>query len=265
MGDAVRAEVSQHVATVVFDRPDRGNAFTLEMIDAFRETLARISGDPEIRAVVLTGTGRSFSTGADFTAMPAIAARSGLSGVLGIQRAIESLYDAFLAVDRLQVPTIAAVNGHAVGGGLGIALLCDIRIVAERAKIGANFSRLGIHPGMAISHLLPAAIGFEAAAELLYTGRLVRGAEAVELGLARRALPADQVLPAAVELAAEIAAAAPLAVQAIKRTLRGASRANLSEVLRNEAQSQALLMQSADAQEGIRAMLEKREPTFRGE
>lgn len=260
---AVRTLLDDHVATLVLDGPGRGNAFSVEMMDDFAAAVSAVGRDPNVRAVVITGTGDAFSTGADFAAMPAFAAESG-RGSLGVHAAIERIYSAFLAVDRLEVPTIAAVNGHAVGGGFGVALLCDIRIVSETGKIGANFVKLGIHPGMAISHLLPAAVGYEVAAELLYTGRLVQGPEAVSLGLARRCVPRDEVLPVAQALAAQIAAAAPLAVRATKKTLRNAARAQLSAHLHTEALAQALLMQSEDAKEGIDAMLTRRSPTFKG-
>jgi len=260
---SVHTEVDNHVATLTLDGSGRGNAFTVDMMEDFSSAVTAVGRDPDVRCVVITGTGNAFSTGADFAAMPAFAAESG-RGSLGVHSAIERIYAAFLAVDRLAVPSIAAVNGHAVGGGFGVALLCDIRFVSERGKIGANFVKLGIHPGMAISHLLPEAVGYEVAAELLFTGRLVRGAEAVELGLARKCLPADEVLPAAQALAGQIAAAAPLAVQFTKRTLRNSARRGLPEHLHTEAIAQALLMQSEDAQEGIEAMLTKREPKFRG-
>lgn len=264
MSDAVRVERDGAVATVVLARPERRNALSLDMVHTFEEVVRGLAEERELRAVVLTGAGRAFCAGADFTALGALAAQSGLEGPLAMHAAIERLYRAFLALDELGVPLIAAVNGAAVGGGLGIALLCDIRIVAEDAKIGANFSQLGFHSGMGITALLPAAIGYEAAAELLFTGALIRGREAVALGLARRALPADEVLPAAVALAQQIAESAPLAVRWMKRTLRTAARRDLPEALRAEAMAQALLLQSGDAQRGVGAMLSKKKPRFKG-
>jgi enoyl-CoA hydratase/carnithine racemase len=234
------------------------------MLEAFRDGVGGLQAHPEVRAVVVTGAGKGFSSGADFTALGAWIGQSELSGPLAVHNAIEMLYEAFLILHRLEVPTIAAINGAAVGGGLGLALLCDIRIIAEDAKIGGNFARLGIHPGMAISQLLPAAVGYEAAAELLFTGRLVRGKEAVEMGLARRAVPRDQVLTEAHALAAEIAMAAPLAVRWIKRTLRNVAGRDLDATLQAESMAQTLLMQSKDAQEGIQASMARRDPQFKG-
>lgn len=264
MSDAVLTEVRGHVGVVTFNRPDKRNPMSLEMIDALPPALDALASSAEVRAIVVTGAGRSFSAGADFSAMAGLVARTGASGPAATRQAVRALYDAFVAIDRVEVPTVAAVNGAAVGGGLGIALLCDIRIVAADAKLGANFSRLGIHPGLGITKRLPAAVGYERAAELLFTGRLVTGEEAVRVGLALEAVPTEAVLPRAVALAEEIAAAAPLAVRRIKRTLRAAAGREFDDVLESEAFAQTLLAQTEDAGEGIAAMMAKRSPKFEG-
>ena len=264
MSESVLFERQDHVVTITLNRPERRNAMSVEMLEAFRDGVSALEGDADVRAVVVTGAGKGFSSGADFSALGTWIGQSDLDGPLAIHNAIEQLYEAFLVLDRLEAPTIAAINGAAVGGGLGLALLCDIRIIADDAKIGGNFARLGIHPGMAISQLLPAAVGYEAAAELLFTGRLITGSEAVDMGLARRAVPADQVLTEAQALATEIAAGAPLAVRWIKRTLRNVVGRNLDATLQAESMAQTLLMQSKDAQEGIQASMARRDPEFKG-
>ncbi len=264
MGDTVGLEVNDHIAVITLNRPDRRNAIDAEMVEAFNAVVQEIGAREDVRVVVVTGAGRSFCSGADFSALPALAQESGHTGILASHAAIESLYRGFLGLGELQVPTIAAINGACVGGGLGIALLCDIRIVAERAKIGANFSRLGIHPGMGITGRLPAAIGYQSAAMMLFTGELIRGEKAVELGLAWEALDFEEVLPRAMDLAAQIAEAAPLAVRCIKRTLRNTSGRNVDDVLALEAMAQALLSQSEDAAEGVAASMQSRTPRFRG-
>ncbi|MDP6933353.1 MAG: enoyl-CoA hydratase-related protein, partial [Myxococcota bacterium] len=220
--------------------------------------------DPQVRAVVVTGAGRSFCAGADFHTLLGLSEQTGLDGVLARRGAVEALYEGFLGLGRLEVPTIAAIQGAAVGGGLGIALQCDIRLVGEEAKIGANFVRLGIHSGLGISKLLPRAVGAQAAAEMLYTGRLIRGTEAAAMGLALRALPREDVLSAAMDLATEIAGSAPMAVRATKRSLRQTTDWDLEPTLRVEAMAQAMLMQSADAAEGVQAMMARRTPRFEG-
>jgi enoyl-CoA hydratase/carnithine racemase len=264
MSDAVLFERSGHVVTITLNRPERRNAMSVAMLEAFRDGVTELADDDDVRAIVVTGAGKGFSSGADFQALGAWIGQSDLSGPLAVNDAIGSLYEAFLVLDKMRVPTIAAINGAAVGGGLGLALLCDIRIIAEDAKIGGNFARLGIHPGMAISQLLPEAVGYETAAELLFTGRLIRGSEAVAKGLALRAVPKDEVLTEAQALAAEIAQSAPLAVRWIKRTLRNVTGRNLDRTLQAESMAQTLLMQSNDAQEGIKASLSRRLPEFEG-
>jgi enoyl-CoA hydratase len=238
---------------------------TPEMLDAFQAAVSEVEKNPEVRAVVLTGAGSAFCAGADFTLMPELLARTGLTGTIAFREAIPKLYGAFLTLDRLAVPTIAAVNGAAIGGGLGIALLCDMRIVSETAKLAVNFTRLGIAPGLGITALLPKAVGYERAAEMLFTGQTILGAQAASWGLAREAVPQEKVLPRALEIAEKVAAAAPLAVRQTKRTLRALSgRNDLSAALELEALAQTVLGTTDDASEGIRAMLEKRDPEFQG-
>jgi len=253
-----------HVATLTLNQPDKLNPMSPELIEDLPGVIAAIHANESVRAVVITGAGRAFSAGADFRTLSGLIEETGLEGIAGIHAGISQLYAAFLPIAEIEVPVIAAINGHAVGGGLGIALLADIRIVAEEAKIGANFARLGIHPGLGISHRLIRAVGHQAASELLFTGRLMRGREAAEMGLCLKALPAEEVLPAALVLAREIAGSAPLAVRAIKKTLRTAGEEDLHSVLQTEAMAQAILSQTADAAEGIQAQMARRTPEFEG-
>jgi enoyl-CoA hydratase/carnithine racemase len=174
------------------------------------------------------------------------------------------MYEPFLAVLDIEVPVIAAMNGHAVGGGFGLALLCDIRLACRSAKYGANFCRLGLAPGLGISYLLPRLVGASRAAELLYTGRLITGEEAVACGLASRALEADAVLPAALELASEIATSAPLAVRATKRSMADGLGWDARRAAWREAFAQAATVATEDFQEGVAALLDKRAPRFSG-
>jgi enoyl-CoA hydratase/carnithine racemase len=263
--DILLLEVSEEgIATLTLNEPDRRNPFSPALVDAFTERVAEIKSRKDIRVVVVTGAGKAFSAGADFATMPTLAARSGLDGILGIHAAIETLYAAFVSLDSIEVPTIAAVNGAAIGGGFGLALLCDVRFVATDAKLAVNFARLGIHSGLAITDLLPRAVGYSNAADLLLSGRRILGDEAVRMGFAREAVDADQVLPRALELAGEMAACAPLAVRSIKKTLRATTGRDLSPTLAKESMAQALLMQSKDAQEGIKAMMSRRPPEFEG-
>lgn len=262
MSDVVLTK-SGAIATLTLNNPERRNAMTTKMVETFPSLLADIAGDNAIRVAIITGAGKDFCSGADFSMIPNLSQKLG-GGADAASNAARLIYDTFLGLLDLPQPTIAAVNGAAVGGGLGIALACEIRVVANEAKLGANFSRLGIHPGMGISRILPAIIGPEAAAELLLTGELIDGAQAVRLGLARYAVPREQVLAQAQAVAQRIAAAAPLATRAIKQTLAAERKRLVTDVLDREAALQAQLSQSADAREGVMAMMQKREPDFKG-
>ncbi|HEX2485478.1 MAG TPA: enoyl-CoA hydratase/isomerase family protein, partial [Myxococcota bacterium] len=173
-------------------------------------------------------------------------------------------YEAFLDVTEVEVPTIAAMNGHAVGGGLGLALVCDLRVANREARYGANFARLGFHSGMAVSYLLPRLVGVPHALDLLLTGRLLSGSEAAAIGLVHEAVAADEVAAAARRRAEAIAEAAPLAVRGMKRSLYRGLGWDPREAARREAFAQAETLATEDAREGIRALLEKRAPVFRG-
>ena len=157
------------------------------------------------------------------------------------------------------------MNGAAIGAGLCVALACDLRIVARDAKLGLNFTRLGLHPGMAATWTLPRLVGGPRAAELLYTSRLLDGEEAAAMGLANRAVERDAVLPEALALAGEIATSAPLAVAGVKRALARSLDATLEDQLSFEAQEQAECFESRDVHEGLAAAREKRPPKFQGE
>ena len=212
MSDAVTYRRDGAVGVIQLNRPENRNSMTSELLDAFAAASEAARRDAEARCVVITGSGKSFSAGADFKAQIQRTAE----GRLPHERSY-AMYEPFLSVLDIEVPVIGALNGHTVGGGFGLSLMCDIRIAARGgAKYGANFCRLGLAPGMAISYLLPRLVGASMAAEMLYTGRLIEGAEMAEIGLASRALEPADVLPAALELAKEIAGTAPLAVKATK-------------------------------------------------
>jgi len=264
----VRVTRDADIVTVQFNDPDHLNAMTRAMGEAFRDSIAPLAGDDSIRAVVLTGEGRAFSAGGDLdmlrdkaeqgAAAPGIAWR-------GIRDEMSTFYRLFLTIRDVPCPTIAAINGHAIGAGFCVALGCDFRYVAAEAKLGLNFTRLGVHPGMGATWTLPRLVGPALAAELLYTSRTIGGEEAARIGLANRVLPAGEVLPEALVAAGEIASNAPLAVRATKRALRRSENASIEDQLQFEASEQARNFESADASEGITAIRERRPPKFAGE
>lgn len=259
MSDAVVFEVRGAVGVVTLNRPANRNSMTPELLSAFAEAVAMAQADASLRAVVITGTGSCFSAGADFRSIVQSQDASRAPG----ERSF-GIYEPFLSVLDLEVPVIAACNGHAVGGGFGLALLCDLRVGAREARFGANFTRLGLHPGMAISYLLPRLVGVSRAADLLFTGRLVHGDEAERIGILSTAVPAADVLPRALDVAQQICASAPIAVRMTKRTLYQGLNWSPREAARIEAFAQASTLQTADAEEGVAALLAKREPSFRG-
>jgi len=256
---AVRYERDADIGILTLDRPANRNSMTPELLDAFAAASAEARADTEARCVIVTGTGTSFSAGADFKAT---LQREG--DLRAPNEKSYAMYEPFLSLLDLDVPVIAALNGHAVGGGFGLALVCDIRIGAVDAKYGANFVRLGLAPGMAISYLLPRLVGVARANELLFTGRLVEGREAEALGILNHAVPADQVLPTARDIAATIARNAPLAVRATKRAIRRGLELHVRDAARAEAYAQAESLATEDAREGISALLAKRDPAFTG-
>ncbi|MFP6654766.1 MAG: enoyl-CoA hydratase/isomerase family protein [Myxococcota bacterium] len=266
--DLVRESRDGFIATLHFNDPDRLNAMTREMGEAFRRRVSDLAQDDSVRAVILTGVGRAFSAGGDLDMLQTQADRGAAEPGRAwreIRDEMSSFYRLFLSIREIPCPTIAAVNGHALGAGFCVALGCDFRYVAKEAKLGLNFTRIGIHPGMAATWTLPRLVGPAMAAELLYTSRMVDGTEAERIGLANRALPREDVLTQAKAAAEEIAINAPMAVRAVKRALRRTETASIEDQLQFEATEQARNFETSDAQEGIAAVRAKRAPNFRGE
>ncbi len=251
------------IATLTIDDPDRRNAMTAAMGAELSDRCDELAADPQLRAVVVTGTPPAFSAGGDLDMLEDLARRTREEG-FDATTTMRSFYARFLRVGDLPVPVIAAVNGHAVGAGLCVALAADLRIVAADAKVGLNFSRLGLHPGMGATWYLPRLLGAERAAAWLYTGALHDAGVAVAQGLALEAVEATEVLPRAVALAREIAAASPVVVRQLKRSLRLSPQLDRAASLEVEAAAQAASYGSADLAEGLAAARERRSPDFPG-
>ncbi len=256
--DAVTYAASGHLGTITLNRPDNRNSMTPELLDAFAAASAAARADQRIRCVIVTGTGSCFSSGADF--------KSNIQrdGSAEPHERSYAMYAPFLSLLDLEVPIVGALNGHAVGGGFGLSMMCDLRVGDADAKYGANFAKLGLAPGMAISYLLPRLVGLARANEMLLTGTLLRGTEAAAAGLLNRAVPKADVMATALELANAIAANAPFAVRATKSLIRQGLGLAIREHARAEAVLQAQSVVTEDAAEGIAALLAKREPVFKG-
>lgn len=256
-GDPVLVDRQGAIFEITLNRPDNRNSMTPETLPAFREAIATATTTDGVRCVIITGTGTSFSAGADFRS-------SLLDDRPADPGAQYEIYAPFLEVLDIEVPVIAAMQGHAVGGGFGLALLCDLRIANRDARYGANFTRLGLSPGMALSYVVPRLVGVASAMELLLTGTLVDGARAAEIGLVNRAVPGDEVLTAARALAREVAAAAPEAVRLTKQLIYQHLDWDPRSAARTEAPIQAQTGTMDDFREGVAALLEKRPPDFTG-
>jgi enoyl-CoA hydratase/carnithine racemase len=253
--EPVIVEVADGVAVVTLNRPEQLNAFSGPMGDQLGRAYAACDADDTVRAVVVTGTGRAFCAGADLEpAGDTFAAPT--SDEFSASPVHPPAWD-------VRKPVLAAINGHAIGIGLTLAMQCDLRLVAEDAKLGFVHVRRGVIPDAHAHWTVPRAVGFARAADLLLTGRTFRGREAVELGLANRALPADEVLPATLEIARDIAMhTAPLSVALSKRLLWASPALDADEVDRRETWYHRLVMGSADAREGVQAYLERRDPNW---
>jgi enoyl-CoA hydratase len=252
--------VKTGVCTIYLNAPEKLNALTEELGEAFATTIAALRQEPDLKAIVLTGAGKAFSAGGDLAFLLDRTTDAPHENSLRMRL----FYERFLSLRSLPVPVIAAVQGAAVGAGLCLALACDMRVVASEARLGATFVGLGLHPGMGGTHTLPRVAGNETAAYLLLTGALISGAEAVARGLAFEHVPADRVLDRAIEVARQIALQAPLAVRQTLRTLRAREDEGLERALAREADAQALSYATSDLREGIAALREKRAPVFTG-
>jgi enoyl-CoA hydratase len=233
---------------------------TLDMGREIETAVHQLNATPDVRVTVVSGRGKAFSSGGNLKTLSKEAGLSADGPEMGGGRAF---YGLFLSVRDLETPSIAAINGHAIGAGLCFALGCDLRIAHANAKMGMTFVKLGIHPGMAATWNLPRIIGPARAADLLYTGRLLTAAEAYDLGLVSR-VAGDDFAAVVDAVAHEIAANGPVAVRALKATLRGTADRTIEEAIAREADAQAMTFTTEDAREGIRAISEKRTPRFAG-
>ncbi|HSM35265.1 MAG TPA: enoyl-CoA hydratase-related protein [Longimicrobiales bacterium] len=256
---AISATAEDAVGWIRISRPERLNAFADDMRDRLDAALAAFEADTGIRCVVITGTGRAFSTGGDVHAMARLLEAGDTDAFDALVRAGARIV---ARIDAMRTPVIAALNGIAVGAGACLALACDIRIAAEGAALGFGFARVGLHPDWGGTWFLPRLVGPGLAAELLYTGAMVRAERAERMGLVNRVVSAEDLEAAARALAGEIAARPAEVIADTRAALRATWGRSLAESLEAERAAQAEAFASPDAAEGIRAFLEKRSPTF---
>ncbi|MGH9115399.1 MAG: enoyl-CoA hydratase/isomerase family protein [Acidimicrobiales bacterium] len=250
----VSVEVGEdHVAEVEIHRPPN-NFFDVKLIREIAEAYSTLDADPACRAIVLCSEGKHFCAGADFN-------RQSDAEVLP-QEGAASLYREAVRLFASELPVVAAVQGAAVGGGLGLACSADFRVAAPEARFAANFTRLGFHQGFGLSVTLPLIVGHQRSLDLLYTGRRVPGDEARAMGLCDRLVALADVRPAARALAGEIAGSAPLALRSVRQTMRGHLAAEVAAITDREDAEQVRLRSTADFAEGTRASFERRTPVF---
>lgn len=254
---ACTVERHDMVALVTITRPPH-NLLAEPDLRAVADALHEAAG--WARAAVVATTGRSFCAGANFRSEEA----PDPTDATGFAARTAAFYAQAERIFAAPVPTVAAVHGAAIGAGFGLALACDIRVVSEQAWFQANFVQLGIHPGFALSTTLPRMVGPGRAADLFLTGRRVGGDEALAIGLAQNRSDPGAERDVALSVAGQIAAAAPLAVAATRRTLRAGLAEEAARVMAHELHEQRKLAGTADAVEGVTAVLEKRRPRFEG-
>jgi enoyl-CoA hydratase/carnithine racemase len=261
MSAPVSIDVRDDLVAVIEMRRPPHNFFSPELVEAIADALEGFDDDPAVRAAVLAAEGRSFCAGAnlggDGTGAETDVAPSATS-------VTARLYEGAARLCAVATPVVAAVHGPAIGGGLGLALTASLRVTCPEARFSANFAKLGIHHGFGLSTTLPELVGPSRAALVLLTGRRFNGDDATRLGLADVCVPADQVRASAIALAAEIAENAPLAVQAINRTLRAGLADRVRAATAHEAAEQARLGTTDDAREGLVAVSERRPGSFTG-
>ena len=251
--ETVLYEVADGVALITLNRPDAMNAWTPQLSDELSLAMGAADADDNVRAVVVTGAGKAFCAGADLS--------GGESGFLGGKRGEDTRPRRM--PHHVRKPVIAAIHGHAVGVGLTYPMLCDIRIASESAKIQYAMVRRGILPELGSHSLLPRVVGFSRAADLLLTGRMILGTEAVELGLVSQALPADQVLPAALQMARDIAVnVAPVSAAVAKQLMWQGINMSVDEMIAAEGRLIPTMAAMEDSVEGVKAFFEKRSPQW---
>ncbi len=250
---------SPGVVLLTLDLPERRNAMTDELTAAWASTLEGLRGDRSVRCIVLTGAGKAFCSGGDLSWL-----RAGGASVDELRDKMLPFYRAWLTLRSLDIPSVAAVNGAAVGAGAALALSCDIRYAGAAAKFTVPFAKLGMHAGMATTYTLPEVVGMAAARELLLTGRVVEAPEMLRLGLCSAVYDDAELLDQVLARAAEIAAGAPVAHRLHLEALRDGGHASFERGLQWEALAQPVTMATQDLQEGLSAQADKRAPVFTG-
>jgi len=261
MTEHLKFVVEEAVATITLDRPDKLNAFSDEMLDVWLAALEECRTRDDIRVVVITGTGRSFTTGGDIEGFGSSASNTAAAMKRRVSAGIQRLTQTIAEHEK---PVIAALNGIATGGGLDVALACDIRFAAESARFAETYVRMGLIPGGGGAYLLPRIVGAAKALELLWSGDFIDAREAERIGLVNRVVADAELMTETHKFARRVAEGAPLAVQLIKRLVRMGADKDLATGLELAAANMPIVRSSEDHLEAIAAHREKRKPNFKG-
>jgi 2-(1,2-epoxy-1,2-dihydrophenyl)acetyl-CoA isomerase len=260
-GPVLLESVHDGIATLVMNRPDRMNALNNELASALNSTLERLSKDPSVRVVVITGAGRAFCAGGDL----ALIGKGRESGnAEGLEPLLRAGMQAVLKMRTMPQPVIAAVNGAAAGAGMNLALAADIRLASEDAVFGETFAKVGLFPDYGGTYFLPQLVGPAKAVELFYTGDMVDAKAALSLGIVNHVFPGGTLEAEVARMARKIAQGPSIAIQAVKSVVLGLDKKALEDALEYEVREQIRCFMSEDCKEGIHAFFEKRSPQFTG-
>jgi len=253
-------EKQEPVAIITLNRPHRLNALSAGLHRDLYNAITEVSNDPSIKALIITGGDKCFCAGADIKETSSGEGRSEPAAPMRISRA----GDPFTRIEHMDIPTVAAIAGVCVGGGLELALVCDLRISSSDARFGLPEVNIGIIPSGGGTQRLPRLIGATRAKDLMYTGRLIGPEEAERIGIINRVVPHESFMDEAKKLALDLAEKPPLAVRMIKSCVNVGSQMNLRDALEYETRCSAIVAQSEDMKEGFRAFVEKRKPVYKG-
>ena len=256
-------EKKDGVAVLTMNRPDRMNAFNVQMEAEFVQALQELDLDDEVRVVVVTGAGKSFCAGADMGRMSAEERERRPRGAEEIRRGFRSIQGVILGLQRLEKPTIAMINGAAVGGGFDLACACDLRVGSEKARFMVAFTRIGLFPGWGGTWLYPRIIGIPKAAEMLFTGDFMEAKDAERYGLLNKLVSAEQLEGETMALARRIADGPPIAIRLSKLQLYKGLQMDLETAMKIAAACETITLTSEDHKEGVAAFREKRRPQYK--
>jgi len=260
MNEPILFQVEKNIATLTFNRPETLNAMDETMGKAFGAILKQIKSDPQIRVVIITGAGRAFSSGGNLEMLESKIKKKKATN----QKELQNFYKTFLEIRKLPIPVIAAINGPAVGAGFCLALACDLRYAATTAKLGANFARLGLAPGMGGTYLITRLVGPTMASEILLTGNVFEAEQALDYGLLNDAVAAESLMDYVKSIATKIAQNGPVPVRLIKKGIQMAMHKTLEQMFIYDSAAQATCFATQDIKEGIAAIRQKRTPNFVG-